>query len=177
MGARNQAEEGRSELNDGPPIAMSPGTLLGGRYRLEVLLSEHGGARFWRATDTVLARNVAVHAVTSDDPRSPALMEAARVSATVSDPHLLRVLDCDDSEGVTWVVNEWGEGVSLDLMLQQGTLPPSRAAWLAREVADAIAAGHAAGVSHGRLNPEAVLVTDAGTVKLIGYVVDASLEP
>ena len=30
-------------------------------------------------------------------------------------------------------------------MLQQGTLPPSRAAWLTREVADAIAAGHAPG--------------------------------
>ena len=115
--------------------------------------------------------------VTSDDPRSAALLEAARVSATVTDPHLLRVLDCDDSGGITWVVNEWGDGVSLDLMLQQGTLPPSRAAWLAREVADAIAAGHAAGVAHGRLNPEAVLVTHAGAVKLIGYVVDASLEP
>src|SRR6195952_499321 len=62
-------------------------------------------------------------------------------------------------------------------MLQQGTLPPSRAAWLTREVADAIAAGHAAGVAHGRLTPEAVLVTHAGAVKLIGYVVDASLEP
>ena len=59
-------------------------------------------------------------------------------------------------------------------MLQQGPLPPSRAAWLAREVAEAIAAGHAQGVAHGRLNPEAVLVTHAGAVKLIGYVVDAS---
>ena len=156
---------------------IGPGTVLAGRYRLEDLLAENQGARFWRATDTVLARNVAVHAVTSEDPRSVGLMEAARISATVTDPHLLRVLDCDDSEGITWVVNEWGDGVSLDLMLQQGTLPPSRAAWLTREVADTIAAGHAAGVAHGRLNPEAVLVTHAGAVKLIGYVVDASLEP
>ena len=112
----------------------------------------------------------------SDDPRAPGLLDAARVSATVTDPHLLRVLDCDDDDGITWVVNEWGDGVSLDLMLQQGTLPPSRAAWLTREVAEAIAAGHAQGVAHGRLNPEAVLVTHAGAVKLIGYVVDASLE-
>ena len=87
------------------------------------------------------------------------------------------MLDCDQTDGITWVVNEWGEGISLDLMLQRGTLPPSRAAWLAREVADAIAVGHARGVPHGRLNPEAVLVTDAGSVKLIGYVVDATLEP
>ena len=156
--------------------SIGPGTVLAGRYRLDDLLTESAGARFWRARDTILARSVAIHAVLSDDPRAPDLLEAARVSATVTDPHLLRVLDCDESDGITWVVHEWGEGISLDLMLQRGTLPASRAAWLAREVAEAIAAGHAQGVAHGRLNPEAVLVTHAGAVKLIGYVVDAALE-
>ena len=156
--------------------SIGPGTELAGRYRLEDLLTETEGARFWRATDTVLARSVAVHAVATDDPRAEALMEAARVSATVTDPHLLRVLDCDSGEEITWVVNEWGEGLSLDRMLERGTLPASRAAWLTREVADAIAAGHTQGVAHGRLSPESVLVTHAGAVKLIGYVVDASLE-
>ncbi len=154
---------------------IGPGTLLAGRYRLEDLLTDSDGARFWRATDTVLARSVAVHAVHSDDDRAPDLLEAARLSATVNDSHLLRVLDCDDADGVCWVVQEWGEGLSLDLMLQRGPLAPSRAAWLAKEVAQAIAAGHARGVPHGRLNPEAVLVTHSGAVKLIGYVVDASL--
>src|ERR1700712_4040711 len=156
--------------------SIGPGTVLADRYRLEDLLADNEGARFWRATDTVLARNVAVHAISTDDPRSSALLEAAQLSATVIDPHLLRVLDCDDSDGITWVVHEWGDGVSLDLMLQQGTLPPSRAAWLTRGGAEGIAAGPAQGVAHGRLNPEAVLVTHAGAVKLIGYVVDASLE-
>ena len=156
--------------------SIGPGTVLADRYRLDDLLTESAGARFWRATDTILARSVAIHAVPSDDPRAPHLLEAARVSATVTDPHLLRVLDCDDRDGITWVVHEWGEGISLDLMLQRGTLPAARAAWLTREVAEAIAAGHAQGIPHGRLNPEAVLVTHAGAVKLIGYVVDATLE-
>ena len=156
--------------------SIGPGTVLAGRYRLDDLLAESGGARFWRATDTVLARSVAIHAVPSDDPRAEGLLESARVSATVVDPHLLRVLDCDDTDDITWVVNEWGDGISLDLMLQRGPLSPSRAAWLVREVAEAIASGHSQGVAHGRLNPEAVLVTHAGAVKLIGYVVDASLQ-
>lgn len=155
---------------------MSPGTLLDGRYLLEVLLAEHGGARFWRATDTVLARSVAVHVVPSDDPRSPRVLEAARASAAVSDPHFLRVLDCADADGLTWVINEWGEGVSLDVMLARGTLPAMRAAWLTREVAEAIVAAHAQGLCHGRLNPEAVLVTESGAVKLIGFVVNAAFE-
>lgn len=155
---------------------MSPGTMLDGRYRLEVLLSEQGGARFWRATDTVLERSVAVHVVPSDDPRSERVLEAARVSAAVSDPHFLRVLDCADDDGLTWVINEWGDGVSLDVMLARGHLPAMRAAWLTREVAEAVVAAHAQGLCHGRLNPEAVLVTESGAVKLIGFVVNAAFE-
>lgn len=165
--------------------SIGPGTVLGGRYQLQELLSDHEGARFWRATDTVLVRSVAVHAVSSDDPRAERLLAGARLSATVSEPHILRVLDCDidpeadraeSTDGITWVVNEWGSGVSLDLMLQRGPLPPARAAWLAREVAECIAAAHAQGVPHGCLNPEAVLVTEAGAVKLIGFVVAAVLQ-
>lgn len=163
-------------MSDQLPFAMSPGSMLDGRYRLEVLLSEHGGARFWRATDTVLARSVAVHVVPSTDPRAPLVLEAARTSARVTDPHFLRVLDCDDVDGITWVINEWGEGTSLDVMLAQGPLPAKRAAWLTREVAEAIAAAHAQGLHHGRLNPEAVLVTDSGAVKIIGFVVNAAFE-
>ena len=158
-----------------PPSSMTPGTVLGGRYRLEDLLSEHAGARFWRATDTVLARSVAVHAVVSDDPRAEAMLEAARRSVRVTDPHFLRVLDCDDADGVTWVINEWGDGESLDVMLGQGPLPPARAAWLAREVAEAVVAAHAEDLPHGRLNPESVMVTRAGAVKVVGFVVYAAI--
>lgn len=158
-----------------PPGSMYPGMMLGGRYRLDDLLSEHAGARFWRATDTVLARSVGVHAVVSDDPRAELVLEAARRSALVSDPHFLRVLDCDETAGLTWVVNEWGEGESLDLMLLTAPLPPARAAWLAREVAESIVAAHAAGVPHGRISPEAVMVTKSGAVKVIGFVVYAAI--
>jgi hypothetical protein len=159
-----------------PPSSISPGTVLAGRYRLEDLLADHDGARFWRATDTVLARSVAVHALASTDPRATAVLDAARRSAQVVDPHFLRVLDCDDVDGLTWVINEWGEGASLDIMLERSTLPPTRAAWLTREVAEAVAAAHAQGLFHGRLNPEAVMVTDAGSVKVIGFVVNAAFQ-
>ena len=155
---------------------MTPGMLLNGRYRLDVLLSETGNAKFWRGTDTVLGRDVAINAVPTSEEVSPRLMAAARDSATVHDPRLLRVLDCDDRGDVAWVVNEWGSGVSLDILLQRGPLDPTRAAWLALETAQTIETAHAAGVCHGRLTPEAVLVTHAGAVKIIGFAVSASIE-
>lgn len=155
--------------------SIGPGTVLAGRFRLEDLLSENAGAKFWRATDLTLARNVAVNVVDADDMRANALLVAARTSATVTDGHFLRVLDAAEEEGVVYAVNEWGSGISLDKMLAEGPLPPRRAAWLVKEVSEAISTAHAHGVAHGRLVPENVMVTEAGAVKLIGFVVDAVL--
>ena len=154
---------------------VGPGTLLAGRFVLEDLLDETEGARFWRATDKTLARSVAVHVIADDDPRSEALLNAARTSATVSDGHLLRVLDAASEDGITYVVNEWGHGISLDRLLAEGPLSARRAAWVAKEVAEAISTAHRHGIAHGRLLPENVMVTEAGSVKLIGFVVDAVL--
>ena len=109
------------------------GTVLAGRFVLEDLVNDYEGAKFWRATDRILARNVAVHVVDSEDPRAAALLSAARTSATVSDGHLLRVLDAARADGVTYVVNEWGHGMSLDRLLEEGPLSPRRAAWVAPE--------------------------------------------
>ena len=156
--------------------SISRGTMLGGRYRLDDLLSENSGARFWRGTDTVLGRSVAVNVMPADDARLDGLLEAARASARVNDTHLLRVLDCAQNDAAGWVVNEWGAGASLDILLQQGPLSAARAAWLTREVAELIATAHRAEVPHGRLAPEAVLVTHSGAAKVIGFAVSAAIE-
>jgi hypothetical protein len=154
---------------------MRAGSMLADRYRLVDLLSESRGAHFWRAWDTVLSRHVAVHLIADEDERAEVLMDAARRSATLFDPHLLRVLDADHTGGICFVVNEWGEGASLDRLLHEGPLAPRRAAWLVHEVGTMIASAHARDVAHGRLVPENVLIDEAGSVKVIGFAVDAAL--
>ncbi len=158
------------------PNATRPGDVLGDRYRLVDLLAESGEGRFWRGYDTVLERDVAVHVIGADDARAPGLMSAARQSAAVADRRVLRVLDVDTTDDVCFVVNEWSWGVSLDQVVASGlTLGPRRAAFLVGEVARAVAAAHTAGVTHGRLNPENVLVDKVGHVRVIGFCVDAAL--
>ncbi|HSJ20935.1 MAG TPA: protein kinase family protein [Nocardioidaceae bacterium] len=151
------------------------GTVLAGRFRLEDLVQDTDGARFWRAIDQTLARSVAVNVIDTADPRAEALLVAARTSATITEGHFLRVLDAAQEDGFVYVVHEWGNGMSLDKMLAEGPLPTRRAAWLVKEVADAITFAHSHGIAHGRLVPENVMVTEAGSVKLIGFVVDAVL--
>ena len=157
------------------PHSIRPGDVLADRYTLVDLLSESRGGMFWRAHDRVLSRHVALHVIPADDDRAAPLMEAAKRSAAVVDPRILRVLDADERDGQCYVVNEWGSGQSLDNMLDLGPLSPRRAAWIASEVAGALAKAHEAGVAHGRLVPENVMVDHNGSVKIIGLAVDAAL--
>jgi serine/threonine protein kinase len=151
------------------------GTMLAGRFALDDLLDEHDGAAFWRATDRTLARSVAVHVLPDSDRRAERLLTAARTSALVSDGHLLRVLDASAGDGMVYVVNEWGSGASLDRLLADGPLSPRRAAWVVKEVAEAVSTAHRNGVAHGRLLPQNVMISEAGSVKLVGFVIDAVL--
>ena len=156
--------------------AARPGDVLADRYKLVDLLSESGSGRFWRAHDDVLDRHVALHCIAEDDERAPGLTEAARLSATVLDRRLLRVLDADHGDGMSYVVNEWGTGTSLDILIgTEGPLPPRKAAWVVSEVAASIAVAHEERVAHGRLVPETVLLDNTGSVRIIGCCVDAAL--
>jgi hypothetical protein len=160
------------------PENTRPGDVLADRYRLTDLLTESKGGRFWRAFDSVLQRDVAVHIIGCDDDRAPLLQAAARKSATVVDRRMLRVLDIDIDEAAErcFVVNEWGSGTSLDIMLADaGPLSPTVSAWIVAEVADTLALAHEAHVAHGRLVPENVLIDTDGSVRLIGFAVDAAL--
>ena len=157
------------------PHSRRPGEELGGRYRLVDLLNESSGGRFWRAYDRVLSRHVAVHVIPADDGRAEELLAAARSSAGVQDRRMLRVLDAERDDDQVYVVHEWGAGTSLDRVLEHGPLGPRRAAWMVAEVAEAVAAAHAAGIAHGRLAPENVLIDHGGHVRLIGLAVDAAL--
>ena len=158
------------------PTSMQAGDVLAGRYRLDDLLADYGSGRFWRAHDLVLHRPVAVHVLAADDPRAEPVLEAARGAGPVIDRRLLRVLDAEISDTRCYVVNEWGQGDSLDILItREGPLPPRRAAWLVGEVADSLAEAHAVGLAHGRLAPENVLLDQHGQVRIIGFGVDAAL--
>jgi hypothetical protein len=169
MGAPERGEEGVAN-------SIRPGDVLADRYLLVDLLSESGSGRFWRAHDRTLDRHVSVHVIAADDERAPGLLEAARLSAALHDRRILRVLDLDERDGVCYVVNEWGSGRSIDVLVaHEGAMGGRRAAWVVSEVAESIAAAHDAGVAHGRLVPENVMIDQTGSVRIIGLAVEAAL--
>ena len=113
----------------------------------------------------------------TDDPCADDVLEAARAAAALDDPRFLAVLDADRWEGLAYVVCEWVEARDLTQLLGAGPLNDLEAQGLAAEVSRALAIAHAAGLAHGRLLPESVLVSDAGRLKIAGLGVAAVIHP
>ena len=76
---------------------------------------------------------------------------------------------------VVYVVSEWVSATNLADLLADGPLQPAEARQLAVEVAEALSAAHRAGLAHLCLQPEHVLRTSHGQVKLAGLAVDAAV--
>ncbi|MFS2294630.1 MAG: protein kinase family protein [Actinomadura sp.] len=154
---------------------IEPGTRLAGRYRLEERISDSGGSSLWKAIDEILARAVAVRTFDPEFPRIGEVVTSARAASRLTDPRLTQVFDADDSGESAYVVSEWVAGETLEGMLSKAPLEPGRAATLLYEAAEAIAAAHAAGISHLCLTPRDLVWTTGGTVKLLGVATDAVL--
>jgi len=166
---------------DGLPAATLPaGTVLASRYRLEELIAESEPSVTWRAFDQVLSRSVLVHLLAPGDPGEEELLTAARKASVATDSRFLRVLDAvhstDPAVG-SYIVCEYATGQSLEMILGHGPLSGLEAAWVTREVADALAGVHSLGLYHRRLSPETVIITPTGNVKIVGLMIEAALRP
>jgi eukaryotic-like serine/threonine-protein kinase len=154
---------------------IEPGTRLAGRYRLDDRVSEAGGSTFWKATDEILARPVAVLTFAPGFPRVHDVVTAARAASRLTDPRLTQVFDADDSGERAYVVSEWVTGETLEDLLAESPMEPGRAAAFLLEASEALASAHSAGLAHLCLTPHNVVWTSGGTVKVTGLGVEAVL--
>ncbi|MEL4356454.1 MULTISPECIES: protein kinase family protein [unclassified Luteococcus] len=163
-----------------PMAEVKSGDVHAGRYRLEQQLAQRGGTLTWRAFDQKLSRSVLVHILAPHDPRTPDVLDAARKAAFATDSRFLRVLDAVVGEQPgepSLVVCEFAPGESLEKLLRQGPLSALEAAWVARELADAMQSMHSEGLFHQRINPDTVIITSTGNVKIVGFLIEAAMYP
>jgi serine/threonine-protein kinase len=146
---------------------------LGGRYVLGEVLGTGGMATVWRATDEVLAREVAVKILSPEyaaDPRFAARFEReARHAAALSHPRLVTVFDCGIDNGTAFIVMELVAGRTLRQVLDDaGILPPGQAVAIAAAVCEGLEVAHAAGLVHRDIKP-ANIVLSGGEVKILDF--------
>jgi serine/threonine-protein kinase len=165
-----------------PPPATEDlvGTMLRGRFLLERKIGRGAQAQVYLARDQVLERPVAIKVLSAHLAEDPDALEGflseARLAAQVHHPGCLAVFDFGREGDLTFLAMEHFRGRSLRALLRGGPLEPVLALHLARRLAEALAAVHAAGIVHRDVKPSNVLVDRFGQAKLSDFGVAVRLE-
>lgn len=157
-----------------------PGDILDGRYRLDEALNQRGTTVTWRGWDLNLSRPVLLHVLDPSEPRVLEILDQARQAAQAIDSRYLRVWDAildETGEHGSYIACEYAPGQSLELAFTAGPLSEVEAAWVVREIAAGLVAMHGQGLHHRQLNPDTVVITASGNVKIVGFLVEHALHP
>jgi serine/threonine protein kinase len=151
-------------------------------YRIESKLGEGGMGVVFRALDTHLDRPVAVkvlppEAVANPD-RKRRFVQEAKAASSLNHPNIIHVYDIDTAapqgHPVDFIAMEFVEGKTLDDCIGRKGLPLREALKYATQIADALAAAHAAGIIHRDIKPGNIIVTRPasgrpGLVKILDF--------
>jgi hypothetical protein len=154
-------------------MAVGPGAILGGRYRVDGQLGSGGMGVVWHGRDLVLDRPVAVK-ILKDGTDSQLLNRFAReakILARLNHPAITIVHDTGWHDGQPFIVMELLQGTNLAAILAANPagLPVASAVNFTLQAAEALAAAHGAGVVHRDIKPANLFVLEADRLKVCDF--------
>jgi Tol biopolymer transport system component len=160
-------------------MPLEPGTRLG-PYAVVELIGTGGMGEVYRASDTVLGRNVALKVLPAslalDPDRLARLRREAQVLASLNHPNIAQIYGFETappthqySGGVQALVLELVEGPTLADRVAVGPIDPAELLAIARQIAAAVGAAHDAGIIHRDLKPANIKVRSDGAVKVLDF--------
>ena len=159
-----------------PPVSAAGAPPQMDRYQILERIGRGGMGTVYKARDAQLRRVIALkvpHFSGSAPDHSQAqqrFLREARSAAAVRHPHVCPIYDVGECHGVPYVVMAYVEGKSLAERLAAGVLYSCReAVTMARQVAEGLAAVHAAGVVHRDLKPANILIDADGQAVLADF--------
>ncbi len=162
------AWEGAPGLLTATVAALTPGTQLG-PYKIQGPLAAGGMGEVFRGVDTRLGRSVAVK--TSREQFSERFNREARAISSLNHPHICTLYDV----GPNYLVMELCEGETLATRLKRGKLSIDDTLRYGQQIADALAAAHAKGITHRDLKPGNIMLGKSG-VKVLDFGLAKSQE-
>ncbi|HEX4777637.1 MAG TPA: serine/threonine-protein kinase [Acidimicrobiia bacterium] len=146
---------------------------LGRRYELRAPLGSGSMAQVIEAHDVVLDRDVAIKLLRTESADAEGIarfVREARIAASLSHPHVVRIFDAGEEDGRLYLVMELVRGPNLAYVLKRvGPLGVRQAVALTDQVLGALAAAHERGLVHRDVKPGNILFADDRTVKLADF--------
>ncbi len=150
------------------------GTSLAG-YAIRDVVGEGGTSAVYRAEHPqhgVVAVKVLREKLRQDRTAVTRFLREAKYGTRVQHPNVVRTIEIGEaSPGMHFLAIEWARGEILERYAKRrGPLPRDEVAQIVLQIADAVAAAHAAGIVHRDLKPENVMYDPATRhVKLLDF--------
>ena len=142
------------------------------RYEVLSRIGSGGMGEVYRCRDMRLKREVALKILppesVADPERRRRFEQEARATSALNHPNIVTIYDIDQAEDVDFFVMEYVPGSTLGERIGPKGVPLQAALNCAVQMADALAAAHAAHIVHRDLKPANVMVNDAGQVENSG---------
>ncbi len=142
-------------------------------YRILEKIGEGGMGVVYKAHDTHLDRLVSIKVLPpgriADPERKRRFVQEAKAASALNHPNIVHVYDIDAAEGVDFIAMEFVDGKTLDELIGRKGLKLSDALRFAVQIADALAAAHAAGIVHRDIKPSNIMVSQKGLVKILDF--------
>jgi eukaryotic-like serine/threonine-protein kinase len=144
-----------------------------GVYEILSPLGAGGMGVVYKARDTKLQRPVALKFLRGresyGDAAAARLLHEARSASALNHPHIATIYEVGESDGRAYIAMEFVEGRSLSSVLERGALAPETAVRYGLEIASALAHAHERGIVHRDLKPANVMITAAGSAKVLDF--------
>ena len=129
-----------------------------------------GMGEVYRARDSRLHREVAIKVLAKAGADAARRFTGeAQAASALNHPNIVTVYDVGVHDDVPYIVSELVDGTALRSLLARAPLPVRDVLDLAVQMADGLAAAHAAGIVHRDFKPENVMVTREGRVKILDF--------
>jgi serine/threonine-protein kinase len=156
------------------------GTMMG-RYRILEPLGRGGMGEVFVAEDPMLARRVAIKVLPRefalDSERRSRLLHEARAASALNHPSIITVFDLGECDGVLYMALELIEGETLREWCARSRRAPADVLKTVRQVAQALALAHGAGLVHRDLKPENLMIRRDGLLKILDFGLARSVSP
>jgi len=152
-----------------------PGSLLAGRYEITRILGRGGMGTVYGAVDRELGENVALKLVRpeligADEGAVERFKNEIRLARRISHRNVVRTHDLGECDGAYFVTMEYVRGITVrELLDTRGRLSVESTLALARQLVDALAVAHDAGIIHRDVKPENALLDDEGVLKVMDF--------
>jgi serine/threonine protein kinase len=143
-------------------------------YTITAYLGEGGMGTVYRASDTMLGRDVALKMLHTTLISQPQFFERfkkeARVLAQLLHPNIAVIYNFIGQESQHFMVMEYVEGTNLDTLLKKHrVLPYMLVVPFFLQVLEGLGHAHKKGIFHRDIKPANLMVTPDGTVKLMDF--------